>query len=572
MPLYQGSLCDILPLEISAIENVMLQLLDGVAYMHRQRVLHKDIKPENILVKGGRSRPDVVLADYGICASLENRIELMSTSHTPGFGAPEISQRILQTPALDVFALGATFFVTLEPERFKGATATVTTLENVAQRPPKVYGGLVQCMMAHEPRERPSLNECFEIIKTKQHDWRKQAPLLLTPLMPACGPHRSQRLQKAMSKEPSMLKLDRFAARRPRLAPIAANRLPQKRPGQQQAPEAILKEPSMLKLDRFAARAPRLTPIAANRLPQKRPGQQQAPATMLKEPSMLNLDRFTARRPRLAPITANRLPQNRPGQQQAPPSDFKAWAQMEYSRPQIAPFRKPEAPAPRVDFSVTPPPISGAPFATLEQGPASNMPPRTRRQATPTTHEPARTPIRKPDNDVKRRIRRGPERRQMVERWHGIRTQKDKICHAAGDLATGTPLNLVRGFRDLTEGSLGITGQYLRLVFSDLAVAMPALQHIAPQSAQWGLNTNKRLMYGLKSGDVWPMALEEYEAERLRSEQRGPENETDGGRVRDRVDRGAGHGRGEGERGMAVEGEMEERDGGGVWGGAGAGG
>ena len=539
----------------------MLQLFDCVNYMHGQRVLHKDIKPENILVKG-KSQPDVVLADYGLCVSLDNPTDLMGSGGTPGYAAPEVSRRVAQTAAVDIFALGATLFFILEPERCIGRLATIATLGNVMRRPPKVYSGLVQSMMALEPRERPSLKECFEIVRARQHDWKKRTllELLPSPLPSALGPRCTQRHQKVMLKEPSMLKLDRFTARRPRLAPIAANRLPQKIPGKQQAPEAMFKESSILKVDRFTARRPRLAPIAANRLPQKRPGQQQAPEAMLKEPSILNLDRFTARRPRLAPIAANRLPQNRPGQQQAPPSDFKAWAQMEYSRPQIAPFRKPEAPAPRVDFSVTPPPTSGAPFATLEQGPASNMPPRTRRQATPTTHEPARTPIRKPDNDVKRRIRRGPERRQMVERWHGIRTQKDKICHAAGDLATGTPLNLVRGFRDLTEGSLGITGQYLRLVFSDLAVAMPALQHIAPQSAQWGLNTNKRLMYGLKSGDVWPMALEEYEAERLRSEQRGPENETDGGRVRDRVDRGAGHGRGEGERGRAAEGEVEERD------------
>ena len=73
MPLYeyQGRLCDLLPLDISAIEEVMLQLFNGVEYMHRNGVLHKDIKPANILVKG-KSRPDIVLADYGICASLDN--------------------------------------------------------------------------------------------------------------------------------------------------------------------------------------------------------------------------------------------------------------------------------------------------------------------------------------------------------------------------------------------------------------------------------------------------------------------------------------------------------------------
>ena len=173
MPLYQGQLCDLLPLDISVIEEVMLQLFEGVNHMHLKRVLHKDIKPDNILVKG-RSQPDIVLADYGICACLDDPDELVNPAGTPGFAAPEVSRMVVQTTGVDVFALGATLFFILEPERCQGPSATIATLGNVMQRPPKTYGGLVQSMMSPDPEERLTLEACFDIVQSKHRNCEEQ--------------------------------------------------------------------------------------------------------------------------------------------------------------------------------------------------------------------------------------------------------------------------------------------------------------------------------------------------------------------------------------------------------------
>lgn len=483
MPLYQGRLCDILPLEISAIEEVMLQLFDGVYYMHAQRVLHKDIKPENILLKG-KSRPDVVLADYGICASLDNRAELMASSGTRGYAAPEVSRMIVQTAAVDIFALGATFFVMLEPERCDGQFATLATLENVTRRPPKVYGGLVQSMMAHDPRERPSLKECFDIVKARQRDWKKRTPLALMPssVLSASGPARSQRTQRPVVQESPINKLANFTARKHGLARVAENRQPRYRPREQHETA----RPNFNARDHI--------------------GRMQGPRAL---------------------------------------------------NPPIAPVREPRAPAPvqQVDFSVPPPPISTNPFARLDRGSASNIAPPARRQAVPETHQPPRTPIRKPDNEIKRMIRRGGERRKFIERWHNIRVQKNKICDGAGELASGKLLNTIGGLGDMTAGGLGFTGEYLGLIFTDLAVALPVLRHLG-QAGGFGLNSNQRLMYGMKSQGIWPMTPEEYDAERLQSESNFL-NTTEGRRHQARLDAAAEHWRRERDRARDAERESE---------------
>ena len=447
MPLYQGCLCDILPLKISAIENVMLQLFECVAYMHAQRILHKDIKPENVLVKT-KSRPDIVLADYGLCASLNNRAELMSPSGTRGFTAPETSCMIVQTEAVDVFALGATFFFILEPQWCDGQYKTIATLKNVMQRPPRVYAGLVQCMMAYDAKERPSLKDCFEIVRSKQRDWRKRPPLahFLPPAPSTSGLRRSQRIRNAVVQKPPLLDISKFAARRPRPPPIA------------------------------------------------------------------NI----------------RQPHNFLGLQQTPGRDFKAWVEprplqgRKILGPSPAPKKEPQPPAPvqRVNFAAPPPPTPANPFADLNH--RTDIAPPPRRQAPPATQEPARSPIRKSNSEIKGRIRRGPERRNMVRRWHKLGVQGDKISHGLREITVGKPLNILRGLYHITAGGLGITHHSLGMMFQDFAAAKRAIRHIAPYTKQWRMTTEERLIYGFKPHKfplmLVPLPWQEYEHERLDSE------------------------------------------------------
>ena len=469
MPLYQGCLCDILPLAISAIENVMLQLFEGVAFMHAQRILHKDIKPENILVKS-KSRPNVVLADYGLCASLNNRAELLLDSGTPGFAAPEVSRMIVQTEAVDVFGLGATFFFILEPERCRGTTATLATLKNVRWRPPRVYAGLVQSMMAREAQERPSLKDCFDIVRTKQRDWQKRTPLarLLPPAPSTSSPRRSLRIQNALAQKPPMNRLEKFAANRPKLTPVAEiRRLQNRPPGLRQILGSDFKA-----LEGF--------------------GRIQAPKVLIPPP---------------------------------------------------APKREPPAPAPvqQVNFAAPPPPAPDNLFADLNRDP--DIAPPARRAARPTRtvpHEPARTPIRKPDSEIKRKIRRHPERRKMIQRWHNIGIQGDKICHAVGEIASGKPLNVLSGLCHITAGGIGLTGHSIGLFFKDMVAATDALTDIVPPNSRtWRMNTNRRLMYGLKNvpaPNICPVTLHEYEMERLQSALNYP-NPSEARRVRAMLER-----------------------------------
>lgn len=102
-PLGEGTLADKLKKRLafqSALDYTQ-QMLDAVAFAHRKRVLHCDIKPENLILFGSNV---LKLADFGI-AKIATRTMSASGSGTVGYVAPE---QALGKPSLrsDVFSLG----------------------------------------------------------------------------------------------------------------------------------------------------------------------------------------------------------------------------------------------------------------------------------------------------------------------------------------------------------------------------------------------------------------------------------------------------------------------------------
>lgn len=111
MPLYQSSLAAVIPSlygQYSRQYNIISEILDGVIYLHDQGVLHRDLKPQNILYN---SDSDIVINDFG----LGRQIDSDSTRLTrlgAGFGtyrymAPEQGRNASTADQRsDIFSLG----------------------------------------------------------------------------------------------------------------------------------------------------------------------------------------------------------------------------------------------------------------------------------------------------------------------------------------------------------------------------------------------------------------------------------------------------------------------------------
>ena len=101
------------PLAPERVAGIGLRLLDALGAAHGAGILHRDIKPPNILITDdGR----VVLTDFGI-ATLSGDPSLTQSgmlTGTPGFVAPERLRGEDDGPASDLWSLGATLFAAVE--------------------------------------------------------------------------------------------------------------------------------------------------------------------------------------------------------------------------------------------------------------------------------------------------------------------------------------------------------------------------------------------------------------------------------------------------------------------------
>jgi cyclin-dependent kinase len=95
-------------LEISILKSFLYQLLNGVAYCHDHRVLHRDLKPQNLLIN---REGELKLADFGLARAFG--IPVRSYTHevvTLWYRAPDVlmGSRKYSTP-VDIWSIGCIF-------------------------------------------------------------------------------------------------------------------------------------------------------------------------------------------------------------------------------------------------------------------------------------------------------------------------------------------------------------------------------------------------------------------------------------------------------------------------------
>jgi len=88
--------------------GILVRLADAIAYAHAHHVIHRDLKPGNVLLTPLR---EVKILDFGIAARLDSSDSATPTvCGTPYYMAPEQIRGDAPTPATDVYAFGASSF------------------------------------------------------------------------------------------------------------------------------------------------------------------------------------------------------------------------------------------------------------------------------------------------------------------------------------------------------------------------------------------------------------------------------------------------------------------------------
>jgi len=161
------------PLSSAEAMRVLKEVADALDYAHRQNVVHRDIKPDNILLSNGHA----VVTDFGVAKALSTAtsmdVNTTATSvgtviGTPAYMAPEQGAGDPDVgPAADIYALGVTGFEMLTGQTpFKGTTPRAILAAQLTSEAPSLdtlrqdlspsLPPLVGRLLAKEPAHRPS--------------------------------------------------------------------------------------------------------------------------------------------------------------------------------------------------------------------------------------------------------------------------------------------------------------------------------------------------------------------------------------------------------------------------------
>ncbi|MBI3977992.1 MAG: protein kinase [Chloroflexi bacterium] len=172
------------PLPVAQAVEIAVQTCAAVAFAHAHGIVHRDIKPQNILLKSQSSTsskgrelgtaalspaafPDVKLADFGIARALSSA-SLSETMHVLGsvhYLSPEQAQGKAATPASDVYSIGVVLYEMLAGRPpFEGETVVGVAVQHIQQPPPllrernpqvtPLLEGIVLKAMAKDPEKR----------------------------------------------------------------------------------------------------------------------------------------------------------------------------------------------------------------------------------------------------------------------------------------------------------------------------------------------------------------------------------------------------------------------------------
>jgi hypothetical protein len=183
------------PLPSAEGTRVLREVAWALSYAHAQGLVHRDVKPDNILLEHSTGR--VLVADFGIAAA-EGDVNNDGISGTPEFMSPEQALGGAIDARSDLYGLGATAFYAFSGRfPFEGQTATEVLAKQVTEAPPPLsslgltvprkLASLVDRCLAKDPEHRPASAQALAEQLGVAIEQRREVPAALRAFVKRYG-------------------------------------------------------------------------------------------------------------------------------------------------------------------------------------------------------------------------------------------------------------------------------------------------------------------------------------------------------------------------------------------------
>jgi eukaryotic-like serine/threonine-protein kinase len=184
------------PMPLARMVSIGLQTTRALAAAHAQGIVHRDMKPENVMVLQRPGQPDFVkVLDFGVAKvstgpGQGGQTQLGMVVGTPQYMSPEQAMGVVVDSRTDTYALGLIFYemLTAQPT-FKGDTASILMVKQVTEPAPPFeptvaatlpaqLHDLIFHMLEKDPNARPAnLEKVVDVLDSLQAQLKVGAKL-----------------------------------------------------------------------------------------------------------------------------------------------------------------------------------------------------------------------------------------------------------------------------------------------------------------------------------------------------------------------------------------------------------
>ncbi len=187
------------PLPEPQVRELGAQIADALAYVHAEGMIHRDVKPGNILLGGDRATVDATmrarLSDFGIVRLIgsERLTSAEFTLGTASYVAPEQARGADVGPTADIYALGLVLIEALSGVRSYDGPPLEAVMARLAHGPelpgnlPAPWPSLLAAMTALDPDGRPNAAQVTDTLRGRA-EAAVAAPILMDPAEVADAP------------------------------------------------------------------------------------------------------------------------------------------------------------------------------------------------------------------------------------------------------------------------------------------------------------------------------------------------------------------------------------------------